>query len=422
MDVRRFQACLAVMLGYLLLAWFALVLLWAATGRGDILADLQQSALRIALIGHTLAAAVVGLIYRATRSATVVPPWTAKVALALMPFGLLISIDRITAVSFPGPLELGIYQSHPLRGWTNRPGSVDRLGEEEIRINAKGLRGPDISWGKAESETRILFLGDSITFAFGVAERDGFVRRVEGLFARTHAEKRVTTINCSVISYSPWQQLDLLRTECMNYEPDLVVLVFCLNDVVEKYNLRRFGGLTRGLEPADRTLLDSSGLYQISRLTVVEWMTGTMASVRQRRRQYSVERLLTEPTAPEFEEAWRSTLENVEAIHLLTREKSVPLAIVCFPYAEQLSPHDPYEDTPQDRIRAFAASRGVAFLDLAPMYRAYCRRPDVLAATGREWEGLALFPDRVHPTPEGHGMAAEAIHAMVGRVLWPETR
>ncbi|MCH8241983.1 MAG: hypothetical protein IH897_05155, partial [Planctomycetes bacterium] len=209
-------------------------------------------------------------------------------------------------------------------------------------------------------------------------------------------------------------------TECMNYEPDLVILVFCLNDVVEKFNLRRFGGLTRGLEPVPRTLLDSSGLYQLSRLTVVEWMTGTMASVRQRRRQYSVERLLSEPTAPEFKDAWRSTLVNLEAIHLFTREESVPLAIVCFPYAEQLSPYHSYEDTPQEKIRAFAASRRVAFLDLAPMYRAYCRRPDVLAATGRTWEGLALFPDRIHPTPEGHRMAAEAIHEMIGQLLWPE--
>ena len=106
-------------------------------------------------------------------------------------------------------------------------------------------------------------------------------------------------------------------------------------------------------------------------------------------------------------------LDNLRKIHSLTRDHGVPLAIVCFPYAEQLSPYAPEVSPPQQELAAFARSVGIPFLDLLPLYRAYCRQEHVLQTTGRYWEGLAILPDRIHPTPEGHRLAAEAIHAFL---------
>ena len=192
-----------------------------------------------------------------------------------------------------------------------------------------------------------------------------------------------------------------------------MVQVFCLNDVVEKFQLQQFGGQTRGLEPRVPSPLEWSGLFRMSREVMAELLSRGYAEHEQRKQTYSVTRVIEEPDAPEIRTAWAIVLENLRKIHALTRENEVPLAIVCFPYAEQLSPYAPETSPPQEQLAAFAEQEGIPFLDLMPAYRWYCRQEDVLRRTGRNWEGLAVLPDRIHPTPEGHRLAAEEIYAFL---------
>jgi len=262
----------------------------------------------------------------------------------------------------------------------------------------------------AKNERRVLFLGDSVAFGWGVAVEECFVWRLPPCAARLGGDKRLTVINCSISGYSPWQEYDLLQSEGLRYQPDLVVLVFCLNDVVEKFQLRQFGGSDRGKAPPGAAALEWSGLFRTFR----SWSTGMGGSAdvdeARRRETYSVRRLTQEPDAPEIRRAWRITLENLGKIVTLAREHRVPLAIVCFPYPEQLLPEASQAPPPQRQIAAFAHQADVPFLDLLPVFRAYCLENGLA--------GPELFLDHNHPTPQGHQLTTESIHAFLASNGW----
>ena len=413
LPLRRFKACLVLTNGYLLIALFVLLVWTAAISWGVGLPVRESRVLGGALAFHGAGVALAsGLLLLANRRAAI-SPTCSGLALAAMPFVFLLSIDRIAAVSYPPIPPQTTLQAHPVRGWTNRPGWVETVGDRTIRINRKGLRGPEVPYEKAAGERRILFLGDSIAFGVLADEGESFVDQLPRVAAKYNPSETPTVINCSATGYSPWQEYDLLESECLKYDPDVVVQVFCLNDVVAKFQLQQFGGQTRGLEPRVPSPLEWSGLFRMSRAVMADLLSRGYAEHEQCKRTYSVTRIIEEPDAPEIRAAWAIVLENLHKIHALAREHEVPLAIVCFPYAEQLSPYAPDTSPPQEQLAAFAEQEGIPFLDLMPVYRWYCRQKDVLRRTGRNWEGLAILPDRSHPTPEGHRLAAEEIYAFL---------
>jgi lysophospholipase L1-like esterase len=96
--------------------------------------------------------------------------------------------------------------------------------EIPVTINAKGFRGPDVPFAREEGRPRILFLGDSLTWGFGVKYEDIFVTRLEAKLPG------IETVNLAVSGYSTDQELLLYRDEGRKYQADIVVAVVAYND------------------------------------------------------------------------------------------------------------------------------------------------------------------------------------------------
>src|SRR5262249_25993537 len=74
-----------------------------------------------------------------------------------------------------------------------------------------------------------VLIGDSISMGFGIAQRElTYPMRVE---AALNASRRPTeVINLSVSGYQSQQEVATLHDKGLVYQPDLVLLQFCLND------------------------------------------------------------------------------------------------------------------------------------------------------------------------------------------------
>lgn len=403
-NARRLRACLGAMAAYLTLVLVLLLALAALGLLGVELAPIQVRALRIAVTAHLAGLATVGGLLWSFREGRSVSIRASRVALAAMPFVLIASLDRLASISFPPISGPGLIAAHPTRGWTNRPDWSERVGRRIIRINTDGFRGAEVPREKPPGEWRIVILGDSLAFGLGVDEHEIFVGRLSDMAAQ--AGLRIRFINCSVSGYAPWQQLDLLASECLKFTPDVVVHIFCLNDVIAVFEHERFGGPTRGIAPVPPTPLDWSGLFQMFRSTVANRLSGVEQELQRIRNIYSVERMIDEPEAPEIREAWSIVLRDMTRMHAICQANSVRFAMVVFPYADQISPFAPETSPPQQTLAAFAQDRQIPFLDLLPAFRPLCLREEVIRNTAPRWEGLAIMPDRVHPIPEGHDVAA----------------
>ena len=116
----------------------------------------------------------------------------------------------------------------PLLGWVHQPGQEGIFETPQfrtaVRINENGLRDRERSYDRHNDNQRILVLGDSFAWGYGVEESERFSQRLEETLG-------VEVINGGVSGYSTDQELLWYRNEGIKYETDLVILVVAGNDV-----------------------------------------------------------------------------------------------------------------------------------------------------------------------------------------------
>ena len=146
-----------------------------------------------------------------------------------------------------------IFEEDDELGWKLKPNAEGVWGKELIKVNGKGLIGPELDYMKKEGAYRILYLGDSVTFGYRLDDYKKGYPFVTEFLLEQHTGHHIETINSGVGGYSPWQEYVYLQREGIKYSPDLVVIGFVLNDVTEKFTLARFGGTGKGWQVMNAT-------------------------------------------------------------------------------------------------------------------------------------------------------------------------
>lgn len=96
--------------------------------------------------------------------------------------------------------------------------------------DSNGNRGSRPLIEKAPGEFRILMLGDSFTFGFGVNSDQTFASLLEKKLRR-ETGMNVNVINAGVPSYGTLQEVRYLKAYAKKLEPDLVIVAFFDNDL-----------------------------------------------------------------------------------------------------------------------------------------------------------------------------------------------
>jgi hypothetical protein len=133
---------------------------------------------------------------------------------------------------------------HPDRIYTLAPNTTLTLQTSEgiewsISISEQGLRNNKIA-PKRNKEFRILLIGDSFAFGFGLPDDKVLSARLENCLKDQNFGPDVCVINGGVSGYGAWQELSLLRELTPLLKPDLVIhQLFPFNDVDDA--LKRVG-------------------------------------------------------------------------------------------------------------------------------------------------------------------------------------
>jgi lysophospholipase L1-like esterase len=307
----------------------------------------------------------------------------------------------IPALIIGGAVEVGFRLSqHMQRDDGSRVGNFLpdpdlrwRINPERIATNELGLR--DTPY-RADARVKVLLLGDSVSCAERTPIEQTFPYLLERAFEASSGQT-VEVINSGVSGYSTFQQLRYLQLRGLALEPDLVVLQFCLNDVVERYHtVAEYGGnaFFLGID----TRATATGIYGFLMRNSVAFEVIARSRQRSaaRREEYDVRKLVSDQLSPELDQAWALALEEVDGVRRACAARGVPLVLLVTPYTFQLeSPTERRQ--PQDRLLAWARAHEVPGIDVLPAF----------AARPKPWWG---FRDANHFNPAGHALVAELAH------------
>jgi len=125
-----------------------------------------------------------------------------------------------------------LYNMDTLLLWAPKKNQHGKLYERywKFSTDSKGIRSlVEIPYGKKENEYRILVLGDSWTFGFGVDDEQTFCYKLEKKLQEKYPKRKITVINGGCPAYSIAQGFIFLRQRGFRYRPDLVIVKGFLN-------------------------------------------------------------------------------------------------------------------------------------------------------------------------------------------------
>jgi lysophospholipase L1-like esterase len=299
-----------------------------------------------------------------------------------------------------------------------------------VTINSYGLRGGEISTAKPRNTVRILVVGDSITFGYGIPVESTYAKVLEKRLNNDAPGKmQYEVLNGGTIGGSLSDYYYSLSQKAELLQPDMILVGLALNDILvysdsgsisearAQWHGRRFPWTRK----FSRFLLRHSQLYLFcySRLKSAMYGSGIIDVNKVRGLNFVT---LTPPSAYQ-KEAWESSLRMLAKIVAFCRERGYRVGVIVFPMQMQLSTEELqfYRDKyhlrlgdealsgePQQRLREFGAKTGVTIVDLLPVYRTY--HPEELYLRN------AMIPaDPSHPSVKGNQIAADEIF----RVLKP---
>lgn len=153
-------------------------------------------------------------------------------------------------------------QRSALLGQEFRPSCTGTLANTAFHTNALGLRGAEV---RDDGSQRVLALGDSCTWGWGVPEADAYPSVLQRELDARSGPPRYQVINAGVPGYTVHQGLLFLRQHWPALHPDIVIISYGFNDAARAGDIETLLATSRGrltLLKLDDVLADWSGFYR----------------------------------------------------------------------------------------------------------------------------------------------------------------
>src|SRR5438128_361158 len=136
-----------------------------------------------------------------------------------------------------------------------RPNVRVRFVGQPLLINSQGLHDYEYSRHKEPGTFRIVGVGDSSLFGWGVPVEDSGLKVLERRLNEQSRPQKFEVINCAVPGYNTAMEAETFVRRCVEYAPDLVLLNFNTNDYDVPEFMRR---------PRDLSTLRRSYLFHVA--------------------------------------------------------------------------------------------------------------------------------------------------------------
>jgi hypothetical protein len=322
--------------------------------------------------------------------------------------GLEIMLRNSDAVPEVGSPTRNFHDSDPYLGWSGKPNVRLRYHRPEfdtlVELDGGGWRRP-LPPRPPDPARRILVLGDSFTWGWGVGQGEVFTDLLQARLPAT-----VAVYNRGVIGFGTAQEYLLLERELAAAHYDTVVLMFFINDVVDntdtKDGHRPYFDLVDGRLVAHKpsAALRTYPLDDVLQHSLAyRFIALELGNLKRRfRGEAEDERSYHKPGAVDFHDlpGYPIAARLLGEMNRLVREHGARFFLVYIPQRSEFelaSPY-PYPRAVHAMVEDIAQHEGMPLVDLTAPSREQTR-------AGRE----LVFPVDAHWSAAGHQMAADVL-------------
>ncbi len=298
-----------------------------------------------------------------------------------------------------------------------------------VHINSLGWRDRERSQQRQPGRIRIAVLGDSFTEGYSVGDEETFTRRLETMFGND-----VEVLNFGLIGIGTVQEEILFDHVVRHYSPDIVVLAFYSNDV-----MNNDPELSREiLQSPELTFRDNSGALVSGTATITHphlkaWLRresatyrfglwlGTKFAAKQGLMSGEITKVYAKPSDVAWLRAWQETETTLLRLQKIVSDTDAELILMTVPdyltivpdpvgvarnafappIVESLDPQYSYE-----RVLRFAAANSIPSLDLIPVFQKYVEETNLAPP-------YFYFSCDAHWNKLGHELAAATLKSFL---------
>ncbi len=266
--------------------------------------------------------------------------------------------------------------------------------------NSYGMRDDEPNSSDKNPPRRLVAIGDSFTFGYGVKGEDTYPNVLERLINRHNSNVRFEVLNLGVGGYSTKDESIVLEHRGLNWNPELVIIGYTLNDP----EIEPLQPLHRQYNKNIKWCHHINLLRLVAKLKFI-YDVRTIGQGDYYRYLHN------------HKEKWESVVSGFEQISKMTNDEGIPVLLVIFPMIEKekgLSKEEywesyPYKDLPE-KIAKTAREYDFNVIDL---YQYYSEYPP---------QDLKIFRKDHHPNKAAHELAADVIFKWISenQELMPE--
>ena len=284
-----------------------------------------------------------------------------------------------------------------------------------VKTNSQGVRDDvEHTWGKDSGTIRILGIGDSFTFGWGVSLEETFLKKLE------HTLKQMTgveieTINAGVPKWDLNHYYVYLKNVGIRYSPDIIVLSYFFNDIPRSLQetipadpeyqteVRHKGGIFRFSYVFNFLKAQADYLRRKNKLVRVDFLS-TLEARRPELIQQSTRLLLSNAKQAQTRSSFHILKTLLEKIQAIAQKINSHLVVMFVPDVAQI--HHVELQYINQVLASLTEEMHIPFADITPVFESVSD-PRVFYLWPRDW----------HTNAKGHEKMAEVLTPLVCHVL-----
>jgi len=252
-----------------------------------------------------------------------------------------------------------------------------------ITINSDGFRGKAIPVDKHAQSKRIVGIGDSLMFGWGVNDDETYLSLLSEQLNAKYPEMTWEIINMAVPGYNTVMEVETLKEKGLHYKPDIVIIHFCDND----FSLPNF-------------IREQEDYFALDQSFIIKYFRGTLKTIKRiRPPRNSNGRIEDDPQRIPKQyrdmvgvQAYYRAMEELKALSIKHKFDVVVLAY-----------------RPNARIKKICKQLGLRMVEMFSLWQRYASEQGILDADG-VWR---IIPKDFHPSAIAHKFIANTLSETV---------